>query len=61
MSVSKTEKKKCRVIQVMKDAEYVKNYVILLFYINAQAASGGVLDVTFNLAPRAILKKHINL
>ena len=47
MSVSKTEKKKCRVIQVMKDAEYVKNYVILLFYINAQAASGGVLDLTW--------------
>ena len=46
MSVSKTEKK-CRVIQVMKDAEYVKNYVMLLFYINAQAPSGGVLDLTW--------------
>ena len=42
MSVSKTEEKKCRDIQVMKDAGYVNK----LCYITAEAATGCILDLT---------------
>ena len=56
MSVSKTDKKKRRDIQLIKDAEYVNKlcyinvsyyYVnkLLMFHITTEAATGGVLDL----------------
>ena len=42
MSVGTTEEKKCRVIQVMKDAGYVNK----IYYITAEVATAGVLDST---------------
>ena len=47
MNVSRTEVKKCRVIQVMKDKEFTStSCTILLFYIMAETATGGFLDLT---------------
>ena len=59
MSVSKTEEKKCRDIQVMKDAGYVNK----LCYITAEAATGCILDLTSEvstLSPEQLFKKAYN-
>ena len=47
MSVSTTEEKKCRVIQVIKDEGYVNKLC------------SGLNFVTFNLVLRAIFKKSV--
>ena len=47
MIVSTTEGKKCHVIQVMNDKEFMStNYTILMLYIMAEAAVGDVVDLT---------------
>ena len=48
MSVSTTEEKKCRVIQVMKDKEISTNYIILLFDITPEAAAEGFPNFNFS-------------
>ena len=60
MSVSKTEEKKCPVIQVMKDAGYANQlcYITVLHYCGSSHwRCYGLNFVTFNLGPRAIFKK----
>ena len=57
MSVSKTEEKECRVIQVMKDAGYVNKlcYSTVLYYCGSSYwRYFGLNLITFNLVPRAI-------
>ena len=64
MSVSKIEEKKCRVIQVMKDAGYVNKlcYITVLYYCRGSHwRCSGLNFATFILVPRAIFKKGINL
>ena len=46
MSVTETEEKKCRVIQIMKHAEHVNKLCYITFYITAETATGSVLDLT---------------
>ena len=43
MSVGTTEEARSRVIQIMKVRGMSTNYTILLFYITAEAATGGIL------------------
>ena len=64
MSVIKTEEKKCRVIQVMKETGYVNKvcYITALYYFGSSHwRCSGLNFVTFNFVPRAISKKRINL
>ena len=64
MSVIKTEEKKCRVIQVMKEAGYVNKvcYITALYYCGSSHwRCSGLNFATFNDVPRAISKKRINL
>ena len=46
MSVTETEEKKCRVIQIIKYAEHVNKLCYITFYITAETATGSVLDLT---------------
>ena len=44
MSVGTTKETKSRVIQIMKDKGMSTNDPILLFYITAEAATGGIFE-----------------
>ena len=64
LGVSKTEEKKCRVIQVIKDADHVNKlcYITVLYYCGSSHwRCSGLNFVTFKLVSRENSKNCINL